>query len=132
MIFFGTGAFAKFKTTLVSGNGELIMGVESRTKSGVSMLGWFLFYVWNRAQSLQIYLLLLLWDQAYANHNVHVELRGQLVRIRSSLYHVGPGDQSQVVRYGGRCLYSLNHLSSPGHNFLNVFNVSIIIYTSKK
>lgn len=30
-----------------------------------------------------------------------------------SLHHVGPRDETQVVRLGVRCLYSLSHLAGP-------------------
>lgn len=40
-----------------------------------------------------------------------VDISGQLAGV--SLYHVGPGDQTWMVRLGGLCLYLLGPLPSP-------------------
>lgn len=47
----------------------------------------------------------------------HVELRGQPWQPFLSFLHVSPGDQTLVVRFGSKLLYSLNHLTSPTHSW---------------
>lgn len=39
----------------------------------------------------------------------------------NSIHHVGPRDQTQAVRLGGRRLYALSHLASPQGKFLKPF-----------
>lgn len=34
-------------------------------------------------------------------------VKGQLVRVRSAFYHVGPGDETQLMRLGSKCPYLL-------------------------
>lgn len=38
-------------------------------------------------------------------------VREPLTGVRFSFYPVGPGNQTQVVRFGGRHLYQFNHLA---------------------
>lgn len=45
-----------------------------------------------------------------AHCGTHVELRGQLVRVSSLLYHVGSGHQSQIIVVRRKCLYLLSQL----------------------
>lgn len=42
-----------------------------------------------------------------------MEIRGQLVGLSSLLHHVACKNWSEVVRYGGKCIYLLSHLVSP-------------------
>lgn len=49
----------------------------------------------------------------------HVCATAQLVKSEESsqdsvlsFHHVGLGDQTQVVRFGGKCLYPLEHLTT--------------------
>lgn len=44
-------------------------------------------------------------------HGIHVEVRGQL---GSPLPENGPGNRTQVIGVGGKCLYLLSHLADPG------------------
>lgn len=41
-------------------------------------------------------------------HGMYVEVRRQ-----PDVHHVGPGDQTPVLRLGGKCLDPLSHLSIP-------------------
>jgi hypothetical protein len=44
-----------------------------------------------------------------------MEVKGQL-KGASSLYHVGPGDETLLVSLGGKHLQLLSHLSSLSHS----------------
>lgn len=47
----------------------------------------------------------------YVCLNAHVEMIGQLGG-EISLCHVGPGDQTVVIKLGGKCLCPLSHLAA--------------------
>lgn len=42
----------------------------------------------------------------------HTWVRGKFARVVSLFHNVGPGDQTQVVRLHGKCLYQLRYLTS--------------------
>lgn len=45
----------------------------------------------------------------YIGHNTHVEVKWQL----TFFHHVGPRNQIQIARLGGKYFYLLRHLVSP-------------------
>lgn len=46
-------------------------------------------------------------------------MRVNFLELGLSFYHVGPNDQSQVVRLGSKCFYPLSHFTAPSFkNFL--------------
>lgn len=48
-------------------------------------------------------------------------VRGQLLDVLFSFHSVGPGDRTQDIRAGGRCLYPLSHyLTGSAQCCLNV------------
>jgi hypothetical protein len=46
-----------------------------------------------------------------------------------SFHHVGPGNQNQVIRRGGKCLYLLSHGSGP--SFLLFLFVCLFFYVDQ-
>lgn len=44
-------------------------------------------------------------------HSAHVVVRRQLTWVSSSLCHVAPRSQTQVIRFGGQCLNPMSHLA---------------------
>ena len=58
------------------------------------------------------------------HHSALVEVRGQFAEIGPSFYRLGPGDQTQVIRFGGKFLYLPSFLAGSvlfelvGHLFL--------------
>lgn len=49
----------------------------------------------------------------YTCHSTCIKIRGQLEEIILSLQDVDPGDQTQVFRFGIKCLWPLSHLTGP-------------------
>jgi len=45
--------------------------------------------------------------------DTHVEVRGQLVRVRSLLPLCGSWNRTQVIRLGSKCLYPMSQLTGP-------------------
>lgn len=45
-------------------------------------------------------------------------------------HHVGPGVQDRIVRFGGKCLYLLSHISSPysHHYFKCLFIICVWVF----
>lgn len=56
---------------------------------------------------------------ARACHRAHI-LRSEdnLWQSILSLHHVGPGNRTQIIRVGGKCLYQMSHLGAPEFPFL--------------
>lgn len=52
---------------------------------------------------------------------MHVE--GQLAGLVLAFHHVGPGDQTQVARFGGKCLYPLSRPACPCCFHLDLANI---------
>lgn len=59
------------------------------------------------------HLKIIVYVHAYILQGTKVDIRRQLVRIRSLLCQVHPGHQTQVFRLDKRCLYTLSHPISP-------------------
>jgi hypothetical protein len=66
----------------------------------------------------------------HTRHSTHVEVRGQFAGVIFSFHHVGPKEQTQVVRLYGKHLYLLGHFSGLGLPFLKTIlgTVSLIIF----
>lgn len=56
----------------------------------------------------------------------HVKIRVRFVGGDSS-YSVGPGIKTQIVRFGGKYLYLLSHLTNPRHIFSQTLIYSVIL-----
>jgi hypothetical protein len=58
-----------------------------------------------------MYVFFSMFEQVHVHDSVHVEVRGQYVRVCSPLQPRVSMDRTQVVRLGGKCLYPLSHLA---------------------
>ena len=56
----------------------------------------------------------------------HMKLRVQFVGGDSS-YSVGPGIKTQIVRFGGKYLYLLSHLTDPRHIFSQTLIYAVVL-----
>lgn len=69
----------------------------SASASLLYLIYTFLFALWDTSKFYYTSLHMCVYAWAHTCHGAHVEARGQFAL---SLYHVGPRDQTQVVRPG--------------------------------
>lgn len=62
-------------------------------------------------------------------HDLCVEVREPFGGVISLFYHVGPGDETQIIQLDSKHLCTLTHLTSP--HSLPVFSLPMIPFTSQ-
>lgn len=59
-----------------------------------------------------------------ACHGIHEDIENHWLEFVIIFYHVCFEDQSQLIRLGGKCSYSLSHLTGPKYFLLIYENLS--------